>query len=156
LVAFYAWEDYRAIRARRHLLRENLPGSPRARCEGAEQLFLLDGDRREPLLSTAVEGRLRGHLQRRLDRPRRLFLASRYGTPTSSVVFRPEFWSMTDASAVSCVPVNSDTSASALRKSGWLWTEHGMALLDRDGAPPLDASVDFPDGAYTVELAAAP
>ena len=31
LAAFYAWESYRAIRARRHLLRENLPGSPRAR-----------------------------------------------------------------------------------------------------------------------------
>ena len=156
LAAFYAWETYRAIRARRHLLRENLPGSPRARCDGAEQLFLLAGGRREPLLATAVENRLREHLQRRLDRPRRLFVASRYGPPTSSVVFRPEFWSMADASVVSCVPVNGDTSASALRKPGWLWTEHGIALLDRDGTPPLNAAVDFPDGAYTVELAAAP
>ncbi len=156
LAAFYAWEDYRAIRARRHLLRENLPGSFRARCDGADQLFALDDRRRALAPATPVAERLRRHLHRRLDAPRRTFLSGRYGTPTSSVVLRPEFWSVEDDPAVACVPVNGDTPASALRAPGWLWTEHGLALLERDGAPSLAATVDLPDGGYVVELASVP
>jgi len=157
LAAFYAWEDYRAIRARRHLLRENLAGSFRARCDGADQLFALEGERRRALpAGMPVAVQLHRHLRQRLDAPRRTFLASRYGTPTASVVLRPQFWSVADGVAVGCVPVNGDTPASVLRAPGWLWTERGVALLDRDGAPPLAAAVDVPDGAYTVELASVP
>jgi hypothetical protein len=156
LAAFYAWEDYRAIRGRRHLLRENLPGSFHARCDGADQLFAVDGGRRALAPAPPLAERLRRHLQRRLDGPRRAFLSSRYGTPTSSFVLRPQFWRVEDDLPVACVPVSGDTPAAALRAPGWLWTEHGLALLDRDGALPLAAAVDVPDGAYVVELASVP
>src|SRR5262249_9181555 len=126
------------------------------RCDGAEQLFGLDAARRTPLYGAPIAERLRGHLDRRLDLPLRHFLATRYGPATSSVVLRPEFWSLENDLAVACVPVNGDTTASALRAAGWLWTEHGLALLDRDGAPPLTATVNVPDGRYVVELAAVP
>src|SRR5262249_62266626 len=94
--------------------------------------------------------------RRRLAAPGRPSRASRYGRRTSGVVLRPQFWSLKDGEAVACVPVNGDPPASALRAPGWLWTERGVALLDRDGAPPLAAAVDVPDGSYTVELASVP
>src|SRR5262249_14813098 len=44
----------------------------------------------------------------------------------------------------------------AVRERGGLGTGGGVALLDGDGAPPLAAAVDVPDGSYTVELASVP
>src|SRR5262249_60518710 len=43
LAAYYAWEDYRGIRRRRQMLRVNLPGPARARCDGAQRAFRLTG-----------------------------------------------------------------------------------------------------------------
>ncbi len=154
---YYAWEDYQAIRRRHHLLRRNRPGSLRARCDGAEVAFALDGGGRTPLPAAADPvPALRHRLSRRLAPLEQRFVATRYGPVDRRVVVRADFWRVEDAAAVSCVPVDEDTPASALRVPGWLAPGHGLALLARDGADPLAASLDLPDGAYDVELATIP
>ena len=156
--AYYAWEDYRAIRRRHHLLRENLPGSLRARCDGEEAGFLLGDDgHRTPLPPGAqVRPALRRRLARRLDALEQSFLAGRYGPADQPVVVPAEFWRVADDPGVSCVSVDQDTPAAALRHPGWLATGRGVALLAQDGARPLGASLDLPDGGYRLELAAVP
>ena len=156
--AYYAWEDYQGIRRRHHLLRRNLPGSLRARCEGAELAFAVRPDGvRMPLPATAdpVTG-LRRRLSQRLDPLQRTFLAARYGPADHRVVVRSEYWRVDGEAALGCVPVGEDTPASALRTPGWLATGETLTLLERGAAGSVEAAVDLPDGSYGVELATIP
>lgn len=156
--AYYAWEDYRAIRRRRHLLRHNLQGSLRARCDGSELAFALqpDGGRTAlPVTADPAPG-LRRRLDQRLDPLERAFVRTRYGPADHRVVIRSDFWRLDGDPALACVPVDEDTPASAFRTAGWFATGRGVALLEDDGAQPLVASLDLPDGSYTVELATVP
>jgi arylsulfatase A-like enzyme len=158
LAAYYAWEDYQAIRRRRTLLRRNLPGSLRARCEGTELRFAVAANgARTPLSETAaVVPRLRRRLASRLGPLERAFLATRYGPADRQVLVRSDFWHLQADAPIACVPVGQDTPAAALRTPGWIATGRGLALLERDAAPDLTASVDLPDGSYGVELATIP
>jgi arylsulfatase A-like enzyme len=155
--AYYAWEDYQAIRRRHHLLRRNLPGSLRAHCDGAELAFALQDHGRTPLpaASAPVDG-LRRRLARRLAPLERTFVATRYAPADHRVVMRADFWRLDGDTNLACVPVGEDTPASALRTSGWLATGDGLALLERGGAGPIEATVELPDGSYSIELATIP
>ncbi len=155
--AYYAWEDYRGVRRRRHLLRQNLSGSLRTRCEGELLGFTIDGDRRVPLAGDRLVG-LRRLLAWRLDPLERAFRASRYGPADRRVLMRSDFWRVGGDGdpALPCLRVDEETPASAFQPGGWLATGRGLALLDRDGAPRIDAAVDLPDGSYGVELATVP
>ena len=98
--AFYAWEDYRGIRRRRQMLRMNLPGSVRARCEGLVQGFALDRRSRRALPATADSiPALRQRLERRLGPLERRFLATRYGPANRAVLLRTEYWRLGGAPA---------------------------------------------------------
>lgn len=155
--AYYAWEDYRGIRRRHQMLRVNLPGSVRARCDGAQQVFLLDGGTRTVLSETAdALPALRARLDRRLEPLERRFRATRYGPADRPVLLRTDYWRLEDTPTLSCSPVGEDTPARAFRARGWLASERGIALLRPDGAAPLRASVDLPDGHYALELATIP
>jgi arylsulfatase A-like enzyme len=156
--AYYAWEDYQGIRRRRYLLRRNLPGSLRARCDGSELAFAVPDDgQRTPLPVTAapVAGLRRG-LARRLAPLERTFLATRYGPADRRVVVRSDFWRLDGDPALACVAVGEDTPASAFRDPGWLATSESLTLLAHDASGPVEATVDLPDGSYGVELATIP
>ncbi len=156
--AYYAWEDYQGIRRRRHLLRRNRPGSLRARCEGDEVAFTMQEDGlRSPLpVAAAPVAGLRRRLERRLEPLERGFLAARYAPADRRVLLRSEYWRLGGDPALACVPVGEDTPASAFGRPGWLATGETLTLLDRDGAGPIEATVDLPDGSYGVELATIP
>jgi hypothetical protein len=156
--AYFAWEDYRGIRRRRHLLRRNLGGSLRARCEGEFDAFnvLPDGGRSRVPPSSGTVTALRRRLGHRLDRLERTFLATRYGSPDRAVVLRSEFWRVDDSAALHCVPVNGQTPRSALRSAGWLATGRGPTLLGAGTATAITARLDLPDGRYGVELLTVP
>jgi len=158
VAAFYAWEDYQAIRRRHFLLRRNLPGSLRTRCDGAELAFAVreDGGRTALPTTTGPIVALRRRLDHRLRPLERAFVATRYGPADQRVVVPSDFWRVDGDAGLACVPVGEDTSRSALRTPGWLATDRGLALLQRGGAGPIEASVDLPDGAYAVELATIP
>src|SRR5262249_56488205 len=69
---YHLWEDYRAIRTRRYLLRQPIPDSFVARCEAPNLLYRVDGARRVRVEANGREqrrfARLRARLGRRLDR----------------------------------------------------------------------------------------
>ena len=155
--AYYAWEDYQGIRRRHHVLRVNLPGSVRARCDGAQPAFVLDGERRRPIpVTAAVIPALRRRLDWRLGSLERRFLATRYGPADRPVVLRSTYWRLEGAPRLACSSLNEDTPAAAFRAPGWLAGDRGVALLRRDGTEPLRASLALPDGDYRIELAAVP
>jgi arylsulfatase A-like enzyme len=157
LAAYYAWEDYRGIRRRRQMLRVNLPGSVRARCDGAQQGFRLDGATRSALPASAdALPALRRRLDRRLEPLERRFLATRYGPADRPVLLRTEYWRLDGDPTLACSRLDQDTPAAAFRAAGWLASERGIALLSPDGVSPLYASLDLPDGSYAVELATIP
>jgi len=155
---YYAWETYRAIRTRRHLLRENGRGSFAALRDGEVVLYRLDGRRRVPL---PVEGRagriverLRARLDRRLGRRERRFARSRYEAPHTRFLVRPEFWRLDGGTPVSYVPIDAATRRWDLRRAGWLWTGRGVTVLHGREVGPLSVSLAVPDGIYQVEVAA--
>ena len=157
---YYAWETYRAIRTRRHLLRENGRGSFAALRDGEVVLYRLDGRRRVPL---PVEGRaariverLRARLDRRLGRRERRFVRSRYEAPHTRFLVRPEFWRLDGGTPVSYVPIDAATRRWDLRRAGWLWTGRGVTVLHGRDVGPLSVSLAVPDGIYQVEVAARP
>ena len=157
---YYAWETYRAIRTRRHLLRENGRGSFAALRDGEVVLYRLDGRRRVPL---SVEGRaariveqLRARLDRRLGRRERRFVRSRYEAPHTRFLVRPEFWRLDGGTPVSYVPIDAATRRWDLRRAGWLWTGRGVTVLHGRDVGPLSVSLAVPDGIYQVEVAARP
>jgi hypothetical protein len=156
--ALYAWEEYRGARGGRHLLREERPGSPRARCIGQRVLYrvadgrqtLVPPGREADALARALARRVAG----RLDGPERAFEAMRWERASGSILVRPEFWDLAEDAGVRCVPVDLDTPRGFLREAGWLWTDRGMihGAGERDGA--LTVRVSVPDGDYDVDAAA--
>ena len=157
-VALYAWEEYRGARAGRHLLREERPGSIRARCLGPRLLYrVVDGRQALVPPSRASEALTRALARRvaaTLDGPERAFEATRYEAPGGSVLVRPEFWRLDADANVRCIPVDMDTPRGFLREPGWLWTARGM--VHGAGAPngALAVRAQLPDGEYDVEAAA--
>jgi arylsulfatase A-like enzyme len=158
---FYAWEDYRAVRSGPYLLRQDLEGSPRARCYGRQTLYRVESVRRTTLpptgRDTQVARRLAAKLARRLAPLERTFRAHRFGTPTASFVVPPEYWRLGDSDAFACVAVGIDTGRRDLAVPGWLWSGRGLAMIDhRDAAPPLPLLLSVPDGTYQVEAGVVP
>lgn len=157
-VALYAWEEYRGARAGRHLLREERPGSPRARCLGRRLLYRVD-DGRQILVPPGrrADGLARALARKvaiTLDGPERAFEATRYERASGSVLLRPDFWRLDGGADVRCVPVDLDTPRGFLREPGWLWTERGMARGDGGPEGVLTVRVSVPDGDYDVDAAA--
>ncbi len=152
--AYFAWEDYRGIRRRRHLLRRNVAGSLRGRCEGeiAALLVAPNGDRNPMSPGGPVPAALSRRLDHRLDHLERAFRGMRYGPADRPVVLRSEFWRLDDPVDLACVPLDGETPRSALHRTGWLATGRGPTLLDLRGATELTARFDVPDGRYHVEL----
>jgi len=158
-VVYYAWEEYRAVRSRRYLLRQELPGSPRARCNGDETLYRLNGGTRTEIDAAggqAVAERLRGRLARRLDRRQRAFVAHRYDTPRVGFVVRPDYWRVGDGATLGCLSIEAASEGQRLETRGWLWSGRGVTVVQRDGERPLAVALPVPDGDYRVDLAAVP
>jgi arylsulfatase A-like enzyme len=158
--AYYAWETYRAIRTRRDLLRQEAPGSLRARCEGTDVLYALRGGRRERVESGGRAGhtmeQLRRRLAHRLGQRERTFLATRYGRPERSFLVRADFWRVGSDSRFSCVAVDADTDRHRLAVTGWLWSGRGVTVLDAGGSNALPLLLPAPEGDYNVEAGAVP
>jgi arylsulfatase A-like enzyme len=152
--AFYAWEDYQGIRRRRQMLRRNLPASLRAHCDGDLLAWTVTPDgARTPLAPDLRAVRtMRRSVGHRLAQRARRFRETRYGPADSPVLLRADFWRLDDTASLECVLVDGETTRGQLRNPGWLATGRGLALRDRDGAPPLAASVEVPDGNYSVDL----
>ena len=156
---YFTWEEYRGIRTRRHLLREHVPGTLRARCLGRETLYRVDGARPQALAvdeHPALVARLRARLARRLDRREREFIARRYGTPSSGFLVRPEFWRVADGEPVQCLPLGAEIERARFPGTGWVWTGRGLTLLHANGDRSLPVVVPAPDGEYRVALAGVP
>jgi hypothetical protein len=150
---YYAWEDYLGVRTRRHLLRRQLPGSPRARCGEAEQAFAMRADARAPLpAGDARAGRLARLLRHRLTPLDRAFRATRYGSPRTRFTLRPDFWVLAAEPLPGCSVMGVDTTRESLDHPGWLFTGRGVAILD-GGPDALHAVVSVPDGAYGADAA---
>jgi arylsulfatase len=156
--AYYAWEEYRAVRTGSYLLRQEPPDSMQALCAGREHLYRVSPGRLEPLpLDGRYRGlaqRLRRRLARRLNRREQAFRARRYGTPTTPILLRPRFWQVESGDDVTCVPVDGSTPRREFDRAGWLWSGRGLTVLHDDGTRPLPVAVDVPDGAYEVDVAA--
>src|SRR5262249_44587517 len=139
---YYAWEDYRATRTPRYLLRERAPGSFEARCVGGDELYRVRSDRSrrialDPARYAALTTGLHRRLARRLERRERAFLARRYADPAASFLVRPDYWRLADDSRVACAPVDLSTGRGALAAGGWLWSGRGATILHADGDRPL-------------------
>jgi hypothetical protein len=153
--AVYASEEYRGIRAGRHLLREERAGSPRARCLGERQLYRMDHNRRTPVdedRSVALTDALRRRLARVLDEPEHSFATTRHASVTRSVLFRTQLWQL-DGDPPACAVLDMDTPRGVLRTRGWLWTGRGLVHLGDEPNRPLHARVQLPDGEYQIDAA---
>ena len=152
--ATFAWEDYRALRSGRLLLREPLPASLTARCRGARQL--LAGDRRQSVAHDDKRRRMAWHLADRLDAPEHAYRRGRYAVPADRPFDVPaSFWRLATGD-VGCLAVGVDTPSSAFGQPGWLWTGRGLALLAAPLSRPVTIEVDAPDGMYEVEAGIVP
>jgi hypothetical protein len=100
-----------------------------------------------------VAARLRGRLERRLERLERAFRTRRYGPPAESFLVRSEFWSLPPEAAVACVRVDEDTDREQLGLSGWLWSGRGVTVLHPGPERPLPVTVPAPPGLYKVDVA---
>jgi len=153
---YHAWEDYRAIRTPRMLLREPIPDSFGARCDGAALLYRMDALHRVRLDTGSARrqrtvARLAARLDRRLDQREAAFLAARYAKPGESFVVRPRFWRLGPEAAVACVPVGPATPRHAFDVDGWLWSGRGVTVLRGASVPALPVTVLAPDGDYRVD-----
>jgi hypothetical protein len=154
--AYYAWEDYQGVRRRRGMLRRNVPGSLRARCDGELLAYAVapDGLRSRLPEDGAAVSTMRRSVSHRLGVPARRFLQTRYGPADRRVILRSDFWVLDGPVSVHCVAVDGQTSRAGLRAPGWLSTGRGVALVRSNAASPLAVSIDLPDGSYTVDLLA--
>ena len=118
--AYYAWEDYQGIRRRRQMMRRNLPGSLRARCDGDALAYAVSTDgMRAPLASDVAPVRAMAQsIAHRLAPLARRFRDARYGPATSPVVLRSDFWRLEADAPLDCATVGSETPRSALRAPG--------------------------------------
>jgi len=154
--AVYAWEDYRAVRFHHWLLLSREPAQgPEALCDGAEQLFHVDGSHRPAIdrAKPARIARLRRRIALRLEGAATRFEAQHYDRPTVAFVVRADRWEL-DPKALRCTRIGPDTPIGALRAAGWMWTGRGIASLDP--ASELVAHVRVPSGTYGVEAATNP
>jgi arylsulfatase A-like enzyme len=154
---YFAWEDYRAVRTRTHLLRRAPQYAVDAACR-APAVYEAAGSRRVPLTPPppALTAALDRRLDARLSQRERRFRAHRYDVPRSPFSFRPAFWRIEPAGAVRCHELSADTERDALGDGGWLWTGRGLTLLRAgDDARPITIAVDAPRGAYTAQVGVA-
>jgi arylsulfatase A-like enzyme len=151
--AFYAWEDYRAVRTHHYVLVVRPPQSIDARCEGATLLYHLDGPHRRRVAGSPRRlARLRSLVDARLEARDARFRATRYDPPTTAFLMRTDFWNLSQAPR--CVQVDEDTPRATLTADGWMWS--GLGLHVGRHADPLQVQVSVPDGSYAVEVAATP
>jgi arylsulfatase A-like enzyme len=152
---YYVWEDYRGVRHRGHLLRQRPRGSLAAHCAGENQLYRLDGERLTPIALDGSAGRLPAQLARRatqrLGKRERAFARRRYDRPVTSFVLRPAYWSITDPTAVRCLPVGPHRSRASLGTRGWLWSGRGVSIMRRGRDTPLPVVLRVPPGSYQVD-----
>jgi hypothetical protein len=150
-VAIYAWEDYRGVRLGTKLVREALPDSLIARCDGARRL--LGPDRRLSLDDPVVLRAGATLLSRTLDDPERRFRTTRYAPATRPVSVLPAFWRVGPGVPVACVDAGPDTPRTAFSTEGWLWTGRGLTVLQGGAnSPPLTILLDVPNGEYEAAL----
>jgi hypothetical protein len=157
-VAFYAWEDYRAVRRGHHLLVERDAETIAGRCDGAARLFRLDGHRRTPhdADATSPRGRrLHALLEARLGERERAYRARRYDPPATPFMIRADAWRGLDPAAVPCLRIDEDTPHGAIAAARWLWSGRGVACLAPD-ATALSVAISVPPGTYRVEAATNP
>jgi hypothetical protein len=152
--AYYAWEDYRAVRRGRYLLIERDPDTTAGRCDLRSGLFRLERQRLQPLDAPRRLARLRAMIADRLGDRERAYLAGRWGIPAAPFLVRADGWDV-DPTAVPCVPVGVDTAQASLTGSAWLWTGRGVACLASEG-PAVTLTVPVPPGSYRVEVGANP
>ena len=153
LAVHYAWEDYRAVRTRRHLLRESRPASFRARCDGLTRLYAATPERLVPADDPARQHRLGHQLRRRLDPPLRRWEALGWEAPSRSFTWPVRFWAIAGDAPVACVAVGPDTSRAALAASGWLWSGRGAVVLHAGEVRPLEVRLPAPEGEYRIDAA---
>lgn len=147
----YAWEEYRAIRLGRRVLREALPQSFTARCRGERELldptrWRTITDRRRMRGGTALLGRT-------LDGPERAFRRDRFGPAHTSFSVLPPFWRLAQPIPINCLEVGPHTTRDQFQTAGWIWTGRGLTI--QHGAPttpPLPLLLEVPDGEYDVSL----
>ena len=159
-VVYYAYEDYRAVRTARYLLRQRHEGSIEARCSGADTLYRHSGLVRhvldESVRHARVAARLRRLVARRLGPLEHAFLTGRYAQPAASFLVTRDYWALAPDARVACVHVDEDTGRFALWQRGWLWSGRGVGVLHAGGDTPLTVAVPAPDGDYRVEAGVVP
>ncbi len=150
---YYAWEEYRAVRTGRRLLREERPADGlRARCEGPRHVYDVSPDRLVVLVDDGRAPRLGAALASRLDERERTFLATRYGTPARSFVMRSPFWSVGEMPG--CARIGAETTRADLSATGWTWTGRGATILRGESTLPVTLAI--PDQEYGVDVAVVP
>jgi arylsulfatase A-like enzyme len=157
--AYYAWEDYRAVRRHHYLLEQRAPGSPRAHCQGGERLYRIDEGGRLLLRGPNAQRRLRrmrAALRDRLAAREASFLSRRYADPAASFLLRTDFWALDPAASVGCTPFDSETPRSVVREPGWLWSGRGFTVFDANATQALPLTIRVPSSTYVVEAATLP
>jgi arylsulfatase A-like enzyme len=112
---FHAWEDYRAARTGHYLLIDRPSDGVEARCHGAQDLYRVDGLRRQPVTGSSATRRLRRLarvLRDRLDARERRYRAARYAVPTVPFLVRTDFWHLDPPTAIRCVTLDEETPKS--------------------------------------------
>lgn len=156
--AFYAWEEYRAVRLGHYVLAEYPDGSIDARCGGSPRLYRLDGPRQQtlPIVGTDRRAhRLQRLLAQRLDARERSYQAGRYDVPHVPFVVRTDFFQLAPEMPLRCVSVNERTPRATLLEPGWFTTGRGIALTRPDELPAA-VDIELPPGSYAVEAAMTP
>jgi arylsulfatase A-like enzyme len=154
---FYVTEDYRAVRRGRYVLREDRPGSFRARCAGPLELWRFGGpDGRAAHTAPSIAARLHGRVARRLDALGAAFGRSRWETPKEAFLAKAQYWDVAADATVACMTVDHRMLASALDRDGWVWTGRGVTVRRPGPLAPIRFGVTAPDGEYRVAAAVVP
>ncbi len=159
VAAYYAWEEYQAVRTHHFLLEERTPDTFGARCQGAERLYHMDGLRRRPVDGPHRDrrlARLRVEIEARLAARDRAYRTSRYDVPIRPFLLRTDFWQLRSSPIPRCVRVDEDTPAAAFDSAGWLWTGRGVTIFEGVSTSPLRVWLGVPAGVYRVEAASTP
>ena len=155
--AYYAWEEYRAIRSRRP------PAPPPDGRLGGRTMrrasSLPDHPPRTPLPvpeHARVAGTLERRIARRLDLRERTFRTRRYDAPGETFLVPATFWDV-EGDAFRCVPVGPSTTRTENHGPGWRWSDRGLFVLgETDGLSPVRPGVDVPAPECDVDAAVVP
>jgi arylsulfatase A-like enzyme len=156
--AFYAWEEYRAVRTAGYLLVEYPSGGVAAHCMGSEHLYRVTARRREAVNAPTARRRrawLSARLHARLAEREHTYRSTRYAEPRVPFFARAGFWTIEPKTRLRCLDVDEDTPRRALLSPGWFTTGQGIALARSDGEPAR-IRLDAPAGRYVVEAATRP